>query len=54
MARRGWIEKKDVINAQSLEKLFAGLRAKPGTAAHGKHRAAAASAPATSKSRRKN
>ena len=54
MARRGWIEKKDVINTQSLEKLLAGLRAKPGAAAHGKHRAAAASAPATAKSRRKN
>jgi DNA polymerase (family X) len=54
MARRGWIEKKDVINTQSIEKLLAGLRAKPGAAAHGKHRAAAASAPATAKSRRKN
>ena len=30
MARRGWIEKKDVINTLSLEKLLAGLREKPG------------------------
>jgi DNA polymerase (family 10) len=51
MARRGWIEKKDVINTLSLEKLLAGLREKPG-AAHGKHRAAAASARPSSKPRR--
>jgi DNA polymerase (family X) len=54
MARRGWIEKKDVINTQSLEKLLAGLRAKPGAAAHGKHRVAAASSRASAKSRRAN
>jgi len=52
MARRGWIEKKDVINAQSLEKLLAGLRAKPGTEATGKQRTATASARASSKPRR--
>jgi DNA polymerase (family X) len=51
MARRGWIEKKDVINALPLEKMLAVLREKPGTA-HGKQRAAVASARPSSKSRR--
>ena len=32
MARRGWIEKKDVINTLPLEKLLAALRPKPGAA----------------------
>ncbi len=32
MARRGWIEKKDVINALGLEEMLSGLRAKPGSA----------------------
>jgi DNA polymerase (family X) len=32
MARRGWIEKKDVINTFSMEKLLASLRARPGAA----------------------
>src|ERR1700722_6633046 len=32
MARRGWIEKKDVINTLSLEEMLSGLRAKPGSA----------------------
>jgi DNA polymerase (family X) len=54
MARRGWIEKKDVINTQSLEKLLAVLKEKPGAASHGKHRAAAASARPSAKSRRAN
>jgi DNA polymerase (family 10) len=54
MARRGWIEKKDVINTQSLEKLLAGLKEKPGAASQGKHRAAAASARPSAKSRRAN
>src|SRR5580692_5994617 len=52
MARRGWIEKKDVINTLSLEKLLAGLRAKPGSAANGKQRAAAASSRTSSKQRK--
>jgi DNA polymerase (family 10) len=52
MARRGWIEKKDVINTLSLEKLLAALREKPGAAAQGKQRAAAASARPSAKSRR--
>ena len=52
MARRGWIEKKDVINTLSLEKLLAGLRQKPGAVTQGKPPAAAASARASSKSRK--
>jgi len=32
MARRGWLEKKDVINTLPLEKFLAALRAKPGNA----------------------
>ena len=43
MARRGWIEKKDVINALPFEKLLAALRPKRGAASDGKHHAAAAS-----------
>jgi DNA polymerase (family 10) len=54
MARRGWIEKKDVINTLSLEKLLAGLRAKPGAAVQSKGRAAAASARMSAKSRKNN
>jgi DNA polymerase (family 10) len=42
MARRGWLEAKDVINTLSVEKLLAALRPKPGTASRGKHNAAAA------------
>ena len=54
MARRGWIEKKDVINTLSLEKLLAVLREKPGAPAHDKHRAAAASPRTSSKPRKAN
>jgi len=32
MARRGWIEKKDVLNALPLEKMLGALRPKPGAA----------------------
>jgi DNA polymerase (family 10) len=32
MARRGWIEKQDVINTLGLEEMLSGLRAKPGSA----------------------
>jgi DNA polymerase (family 10) len=42
MARRGWIEKKDVINTLSLEKMLSGLRAKPGSAPQKKVQKAAA------------
>ena len=46
MARRGWLEKKDVINALPVEKLLAALRPKPGAkpapkAAHAASRRAA-------------
>lgn len=54
MARRGWIEKKDVINTLSLEKLLAGLRKKPGASTPGEQRAATASAKPSSKPRRAN
>ena len=40
MARRGWLEARDVINTLSTEKLLATLRAKPGAKSHGKHEAA--------------
>jgi len=52
MARRGWLEKHDVVNTLSLEKLLAALRPKPGAATHPKQRAAAASARQTSKARK--
>jgi DNA polymerase (family 10) len=42
-ARRGWLEKKDVINALPVENLLAALRPKRGTAFNGKEKAAAAS-----------
>jgi DNA polymerase (family 10) len=54
MARRGWIEKTDVINTLSVDKMLAGLREKPGSAANGKQRAAAASARSSFKARRNN
>jgi DNA polymerase (family 10) len=31
-ARRGWLEKKDVLNTLPLERFLAALRAKPGAA----------------------
>src|ERR1700688_870843 len=54
MARRGWIEKKDVIKTLSLEKLLGTLRTKPGAARDRKQNAAAASARPSSKTRRAN
>jgi len=54
MARRGWIEKNDVINTQSVEKLLAGLKPKPGSTTPEKPRAAVASARASTKSRKGN
>ncbi len=36
MARRGWIEKKDVLNTLPLERFLSALRAKPGTASAAK------------------
>jgi DNA polymerase (family 10) len=52
MARRGWLEKKDVINTLSTEKLLASLRAKPGAASPGKQQTAAAGAREKGKSRK--
>ncbi len=52
MARRGWIEKKDVLNALNLENLLAALRPRPGSATPPKQNAAAASARSSSKPRK--
>jgi DNA polymerase (family X) len=41
-ARRGWIEKKDVINTFSIEELLAALRPKPGASMKGSRDAAPA------------
>jgi DNA polymerase (family X) len=43
MARRGWLEKKDVINTLPAEALLATLRLRPGTTSPKRHHAAAAS-----------
>jgi len=40
MARRGWIEKKDVLNALPLEHMLAALRPKPGAASERRTKAA--------------
>ena len=47
-ARRGWLEKKDVINTLPLEKFLATLRPKPGAAAPKKKPVVAARRAATS------
>jgi DNA polymerase (family 10) len=52
MARRGWIEKKDVINTLPLDKLLAGLREKPGAASRHEQQLAAASPRTSSKPRK--
>jgi DNA polymerase (family 10) len=39
-ARRGWIEKKDVVNTLPVEELLAALRAKPGAASAAKSKSA--------------
>lgn len=52
MARRGWLEKRDVINTLRLQELLAGLRKRPGASTPETHRAAAASARQSSKTRR--
>ena len=44
MARRGWLEKKDVINTFPLAKLLSALRPKPGATLKGKHHTAVAGA----------
>jgi DNA polymerase (family 10) len=43
MARRGWLEKKDVINTMPVEKLLATLRAKPGASPRKREAASAGS-----------
>src|SRR5258708_36440286 len=43
MARRGWLEKKEVINTLPIEKMLAALCPKRGTATDGPQHAAAAS-----------
>jgi DNA polymerase (family X) len=52
MARRGWIEKKDVINTLSLEKLLGTMRPRPGSTSQDKMRSVASSVRPTTKSRR--
>jgi DNA polymerase (family X) len=52
MARRGWLEKKDVINTFGLEKMLGTLRPKPGAATQSKQSAAAASARGSVKARK--
>jgi hypothetical protein len=42
MARRGWLEKHDVINTLPIEQFLEKLRAKPGAAHAGAHRKHAA------------
>ncbi len=37
MARRGWLEKKDVLNALPVAEFLKGLRAKPGKKKAAKH-----------------
>jgi DNA polymerase (family 10) len=39
MARRGWLEAKEVVNTFPTEKLLASLRSKPGAASRGAHAA---------------
>jgi len=41
MARRGWLEKKDVLTALPVEQLLASLRAKPGASTSAAHRSSA-------------
>jgi len=50
MARRGWLEKKDVVNTLPLEKLLGTLRQKKGAAPHG-HATPARAARAAARSR---
>jgi DNA polymerase (family 10) len=52
MARRGWLEKHDVINTLPLEGFLAGLRVRPAATGATKTSAASAAAPAASKPRK--
>jgi len=47
MARRGWLEKKDVLNTLPLDKLLATLRPKPGGVSHAARRGAGPVRPAS-------
>jgi hypothetical protein len=42
MARRGWLEKKDVLNTLPVEQFLAALRPKPAGSSSKKSRASAA------------
>src|ERR1700730_14307198 len=53
MARRGWIEKKDVINTLPVEKMLETLRPRPGVSSNARQKTASASnGPEKSKSRK--
>jgi DNA polymerase (family X) len=52
MARRGWLEKGDVINTLPLEEFLAGLRVRPAATGASKTSAAAAASPAVAKARK--
>jgi DNA polymerase (family X) len=52
MARRGWLEKKDVINTLTAQELLATLRAKPGAAPPVEHQSVATPAREKRKSRK--
>ncbi|HEX3375456.1 MAG TPA: DNA polymerase/3'-5' exonuclease PolX [Candidatus Acidoferrales bacterium] len=52
MARRGWIEKKDVINTLGLDEMLSELRAKPGSAPQKTAQKTAAVKPSTGKARK--
>jgi len=49
MARRGWLEKKDVLNTLPLEEFLGALRAKPGASARAARRGTARAATASRK-----
>jgi DNA polymerase (family 10) len=52
MARRGWLEKDDVINTLPFEKFLAGLRVRPAATSASKTSAAAAASPVAAKARK--
>jgi len=54
MARRGWLEKKDVLNALPLEEFLGALRAKPGAARAAAARAAGGGRTHATSARRKS
>jgi hypothetical protein len=54
MARRGWIEKKDVINTFGLEKMLGALRSKPSVSILGLEHPGVARVQTSSKQRKRN